>query len=523
MSREAIDKLVHSARELLEAKDYLGARELYTQGLKLDPFDATLWNYRSNVHMKLQHPELAFTDAARGLKLLDDKLAQTNLSLPDRNFSVFMKIDLLFSCLLAAENLNICETALQFIDRLLTNSHLLSNEARQTILSKQKSLKRTIKAQRHAFVVANDSLRINLHDALDLGTMRMPKYSWNEFEPFNSENDIETQLNEINIMLEPIAPKLLVVRMPDNPTHFDFNKVPGASSSEASRPQLGIIAREKITRKEKILDEPGIFINNGLYGPKCNYCNNIVSASKEKPVDIDKTACAKCEERFCSVQCCELALKTYHQAICGRDISEIMEYVARGRTCSSLLHLFAFRVLAMAVQSNKHPLEMSVVKYLSAGTKQNVPWNIYYSYLLYLSMLKTLGLCQYRDIDKFDFWVYYTLQNKLQCNVFGEYKAPQQPENGKLLIFNSFLNHSCAPNAVYFKDRHAHQVVVACEDIEKYQQVFISYIDPNCPVSKRQQLFEGTFGFTCACERCVHEIGAANGKEIRKQTSRSKK
>ncbi|CAF3406858.1 unnamed protein product [Rotaria socialis] len=213
MSREAIDKLVHSARELLEAKDYLGARELYTQGLKLDPFDATLWNYRSNVHMKLQHPELAFTDAARGLKLLDDKLAQTNLSLPDRNFSVFMKIDLLFSCLLAAENLNICETALQFIDRLLTNSHLLSNEARQTILSKQKSLKRKIKAQRHAFVVANDSLRINLHDALDLGTMRMPKYSWNEFEPFNSENDIETQLNEINIMLEPIAPKLLVVRM----------------------------------------------------------------------------------------------------------------------------------------------------------------------------------------------------------------------------------------------------------------------------------------------------------------------
>ncbi|CAF2041971.1 unnamed protein product [Rotaria magnacalcarata] len=134
-----------------------------------------------------------------------------------------------------------------------------------------------------------------------------------------------------------------------------------------------------------------------------------------------------------------------------------------------------------------------------------------------------LGLCQYRDIDKFDFWVYYTLQNKLRSNVFGEYKAPQQPANGKMLIFNSFFNHSCVPNAVYFNDRHAHQVVVAWQDIEKYQQVFTSYIDPNCPVSERQQLFEGTFGFVCSCERCVNEIGAPNGKEIRKQTSRSKK
>ncbi|CAF1051959.1 unnamed protein product [Rotaria magnacalcarata] len=213
MNREAIDILVHSAWKLLEAKDYLGARELYTQGLKLDPFDATLWNYRSNAHMKLQHPELAFTDAARGLQLLDDKLAKTNLSPEDRNFSVFMKIDLLFSCLLAAENLDICQTALKYIDRLLTNSHLLSNEARQTILSKQKSLKLKIKTKRHAFARASDSLRLNLNDVLNLGTMRITKYPWNEFEPFNSENDIETELKEINIMLEPIAPKLLVVRM----------------------------------------------------------------------------------------------------------------------------------------------------------------------------------------------------------------------------------------------------------------------------------------------------------------------
>jgi hypothetical protein len=191
-----------------------------------------------------------------------------------------------------------------------------------------------------------------------------------------------------------------------------------------------------------------------------------------------------------------------------------MTYVAKGTSCSSLSHLFVLRVLAIAVQSKQHPLEMPIVKYLTRGAMEMVPWDFYYSYSLYLDMLKILGLCPYRDIEKFDFWIYYTLRNKLQCNVFGEYKAPMKPANGKLFPFSSFFNHSCVPNAVYITDRHARQVVVACkEGLEEYQQVFISYIDPNRPVVERQQLFENSYGFVCGCERCVREMGQVTTKK----------
>ncbi|CAF1309127.1 unnamed protein product, partial [Didymodactylos carnosus] len=132
MTTQTVDKLIDSARELLEANEYLEARALYTQALALDPFDAKLWNYRSNAHMKLGYPELAFTDAARGLQLLDDSLARTTLS---------------------------------------QNDHVL-----------------------------------------ELGTMCVMKYPWDDFEPFSSEVDAETQLKEINIMFERFAPKLLIVR-----------------------------------------------------------------------------------------------------------------------------------------------------------------------------------------------------------------------------------------------------------------------------------------------------------------------
>ena len=104
------------------------------EALEVGPFDPTVWNYRSNVHLKLAYPELAFTDAARGLQLLDDKrLAGATLAENERLDSLLFKIDTLYSCLLAAEGLKTPPTALHCVERLLTNSHLLSAEALETL------------------------------------------------------------------------------------------------------------------------------------------------------------------------------------------------------------------------------------------------------------------------------------------------------------------------------------------------------------------------------------------------------
>ena len=212
-------------------------------------------------------------------------------------------------------------------------------------------------------------------------------------------------------------------------------------------------------------------------------------------------------------------MDTYHRAICGRDLSEIMSYVARGFTCSSLIVLHVLRILAIALQSGQHPLEMNEVRYLTPGASKVAAWDSYRSFFFYMDMLKTLGSCPFRDIAKLDFWVYYTLTQKLTCNTFGEYKAPQKPANGMLFPFSSFLNHSCKPNAHYVTEKSGRRLVYANEQIEKGQQVFISYCDINLPVLKRQSLFHGTFGFVCKCERCLLQLGTDNEDEIRKKVS----
>ncbi|CAF1074025.1 unnamed protein product [Adineta steineri] len=213
MATQTVDQLLESARELLGSEDYLGARVLINQTLALDPFDAKLWNYRSIAHLKLGYPELAFTDAARGVQLLDDKLAKTTLSIDDRNDSVFLKLDILYSCLLAAESLNSFETALHFIRRLLTNAHLLSDEARRTLLEKRALFEAKTNEIRNTFIDQSNSLGVSVDHITNIGTMRVTKYPWDDFEPFCTESDIENQLKELNTMLEPFAPKLMVAQM----------------------------------------------------------------------------------------------------------------------------------------------------------------------------------------------------------------------------------------------------------------------------------------------------------------------
>ncbi|CAF1256068.1 unnamed protein product [Adineta ricciae] len=522
MATQYVEELICSARKLYDTEEYLAARALYTQLLALYPFDARMWHHRSNTHLKLRYPELAFTDAARGLQLLDDTLAKKTLSRDDQNDAVLLRLDVLYTCLLTAEALNSFQMALQYIDRLLANVHLLSSETRKVVLEKQATLRDKISQRISTLRGANVPLGVSIDTISNLGTMNVVKYPWDVSEPFTATNDLDAELKELNSAFEPFAPKLKIVLMPDNPALYTPERTSSIFFSKAGRPQLGIIARKKIKPKERILDETGIFVNNGLYGPKCNYCNSVLSISASNSNEMHKTTCSGCGERFCSVDCLHSALETYHKVLCGRDISHILTYVAKGTSCSSLIHLVVLRLLAIAVQSKQHPLEMTIVKYLARSAKEVVPWDVYQSYFFYLDVLKVLGLCPYSDIDKFDFWIYYTLRNKLIPNVFGEYKAPMKPANGKLLLFTSFLNHSCVPNAVYITDRHAHQVVVARkEGIEKNQQVFISYIDPDRPSIERQQLFETTYGFVCRCERCVRELGTNDEEEIRQKTAPS--
>ena len=67
------------------------------------------------------------------------------------------------------------------------------------------------------------------------------------------------------------------------------------------------------------------------------------------------------------------------------------------------------------------------------------------------------------------------------------------------------FNHSCLPNIqVSYCERNDETLVVtALRDIEKGEELCISYIDEDAPFEERQQQLSEHYLFTCCCSKCV--------------------
>eukprot|EP00899_Mesostigma_viride_P010408 jgi/Mesvir1/19369/Mv10416-RA.1 len=66
----------------------------------------------------------------------------------------------------------------------------------------------------------------------------------------------------------------------------------------------------------------------------------------------------------------------------------------------------------------------------------------------------------------------------------------------------SMYNHSCAPNVEPQWTKDATATVVAKRDVEKGEELYVSYIDADMPTSQRQRTLQWAYGFTCQCCRC---------------------
>jgi len=81
--------------------------------------------------------------------------------------------------------------------------------------------------------------------------------------------------------------------------------------------------------------------------------------------------------------------------------------------------------------------------------------------------------------------------------------------HGGLYTLHSHINHSCTPNVSV---RHLHRStslarisIVAKRNIEKGEEIFVSYVDPSIPLHlRREKLREWSFG-NCECTRCIEE------------------
>lgn len=63
------------------------------------------------------------------------------------------------------------------------------------------------------------------------------------------------------------------------------------------------------------------------------------------------------------------------------------------------------------------------------------------------------------------------------------------------------LNHSCSPNTYIVMDGPQMQLR-ALSDIRRGEELFISYIDPTMPLTRRQKELQERWFFVCACSKC---------------------
>jgi len=114
--------------------------------------------------------------------------------------------------------------------------------------------------------------------------------------------------------------------------------------------------------------------------------------------------------------------------------------------------------------------------------------------------------CPVLEINLDNFKLICHLYCLLEVNAFGIAEPNTLLRIGTGLYFPSnLLNHSCDPNCVVvFQGRT--QFIVATKDIEKDDELTISYIDQGYEDTKtRRHLLQEDYYFNCQCSRCGSE------------------
>jgi len=118
----------------------------------------------------------------------------------------------------------------------------------------------------------------------------------------------------------------------------------------------------------------------------------------------------------------------------------------------------------------------------------------------------------------------HSLVSRIDSNCFGVFRpgsgdaAPRlaMGRNVDLLgrglyLHAAMFNHSCSPNCSVSAGASTLEVVVD-EMVHAGQELCISYIDLQQPVSARQKALSRHYHFVCECERCTEERSPAAGK-----------
>lgn len=266
----------------------------------------------------------------------------------------------------------------------------------------------------------------------------------------------------------------------------------------------GIVAKRDLKKLNPVLDlKPSWFIT--LAKNVCCFCG----------YEEATISCKYCDnESYCSVYCRQKAQETYHDLLCKKDVSKMMDKAKNSLVAGSKYHLFVSKIFShMIMHDKKSWKDVDSLKFLSG----------FQSALLNVEGYKVgyQVLCELFEKEKFsermDFDEYMKLISVIVLNVFGWHQdvdGPVSPttENMAIFCFGSFFNHSCVPNCEYYF-REGKMYFVCVEPTKKGEELFISYIGdcPNFEARKKALLI---YGFSCECPLCQKDC-----KEVEKEES----
>ncbi|KAL0484213.1 SMYD3 [Acrasis kona] len=222
----------------------------------------------------------------------------------------------------------------------------------------------------------------------------------------------------------------------------------------------------------------------------CQFCN----------FENTSVSCAQCPyEKYCSVRCRDMASKTYHKILCGKDLSALREYANSGVTKSSAMVLFALRARAITMSHPNYPCETIGIREfatLKYETMKNMP-----SPLILLDIMNFIN----QVLDPNPFFDLQWLLRMCSCFISNTIELPS-PGTGcsvALMLNGCRFNHSCDGNVQMSLSKGGLEYSVN-RKVKKGDQLTCCYVNPNLNYKQRQFILSQS-KIKCECRRCVEE------------------
>jgi hypothetical protein len=465
-----------AAEGMMQAVDYCSER------LQKQPYDPTLWIERASYFLALNYPELAAGDAYKAYLLLDhvsndSKQADSNLERSSQKNRMDLRVynilgQALYDCHCHWEVAELWEE----ISKKVPGNYARDKAAGIRELLDQKA----------KIVAPLGGTPQERKDRLRDGGVITVHYPWLQKRHLTRSQEIVTLLNQE--LKENMVEQTCYV---------------GSSTLAPRDDMLGMFAARVIQPGECVLiDRTATGICSVIESGSCENCYVRLPSSPKR------ASC--CSAVYCSAECHDLAIGTYHKALCGQDFSWLFE-TAKGLqdNSSAMRPLLMLRFLAACVQAgvSNSPLDHPLIARL-----QPLADHDHLDVFTFTeSIIMPTKILQQLDVDifaepNFDIMVLHTIWTRIANNKAGS-PDPRRGFVDEITPLLPFFNHSCEPNIEYKRDDSSTTVRFFAKGcVAKDQELFISYlnVENNSPEQRSQRMWPW-FGEPCLCPKCKRE------------------